>query len=250
MNERRVALVTGASRGIGAAIVERLIATGHLVIGIDVDEPSLADLAERFAPTDLRTVVGDVGEPAAWEEAVDAAHAAAGPVSVLVNNAAISPKVDGRRVPSDQVTRAEWDEVLRVNLTGAFLGFQATVGDMREQGWGRIVMMSSGSAKAGARVAGVHYGTSKAALLGLTRTLALELGPDGITVNAITPGRIATPMAAAVSAEVNQMFLDEIPVGRLGTGADIAAMVDFLASDDAGFITGATFDVNGGGYIG
>lgn len=250
MSERRVALVTGAGRGIGAAVVERLVATGRAVVAIDVDEASLADLASRVTSTDLRTVTGDVGGAEVWTRAVQSAHDLAGPVAVLVNNAAISPKVDGRRVPSDRVTREEWDEVLRVNVTGAFLGFQAVVGDMRDQRWGRIVMMSSGSAKAGARIAGVHYGTSKAALLGLTRTLALELGPDGITVNAITPGRIATPMAAVVSDEVNQRFLDAIPVGRLGTGADIAAMVDFLSSEDAGFITGATFDVNGGGYIG
>ncbi len=250
MSERRVALVTGAGRGIGAAIVERLVATGHVVVGIDVDEAALSELAGRFSSTDLVPIVGDVGRPEAWGDAVAAAHASAGPVGVLINNAAISPKVDGLRTPSDRIARQEWDRVLSVNVTGAFLGFQAVVGDMRGQGWGRIIQISSGSAKAGARVAGLHYATSKAALLGLTRTLALELGLDGITVNAITPGRIATPMAAAVSAEVNQMFLDEIPVGRLGTGADIAAMVDFLASDDAGFVTGATFDVNGGGYIG
>lgn len=249
MTQRRIALVTGAGRGIGAAIVARLVATGHVVVAIDVDGRSLAELGASYSDDDVRPVVGDVGERTVWDEAVEVAHTA-GPVSVLLNNAAISPKVEGRRVPSHAVSREEWDEVLRVNLTGAFLGFQAVVADMREQHWGRIVMMSSGSAKAGARVAGVHYGTSKAALLGLMRTLALELGPDGITVNAITPGRIATPMAAAVSAEVNQMFLDEIPVGRLGTGDDVASMVSYLTSDDAGFITGATFDVNGGGYIG
>lgn len=102
----------------------------------------------------------------------------------------------------------------------------------------------------GARVAGVHYGSSKAGILGLTRTLAVEYGPDGITVNAIAPGRIETPMAQAVASEVNDRFLAQIPVGRLGVPDDIASVVAFLASDNSSFITGATFDVNGGGYIG
>lgn len=244
----RTALVTGGANGIGLAIVDRLLADGYRVVAMDRQEEALSALSARR--DSVMTFAGDVGSAHDWAEVVSATHQQFGPIGVLVNNAAISPKRAGVRIPSHEMPLDEWNAVLQVNLTGPLLGFQAVFADMAEAGWGRIINMSSGAARMGARVAGIHYGATKAGLLGLTRTLAYEYGKNGITVNAITPGRIQTPMANAVAPEVNQGFLDQIPVGRLGRPDDIAAMVSYLASDDAEFITGATFDVNGGGFIG
>lgn len=250
MNSQRIAVVTGAAQGIGSAVSRRLALSGHVVIGIDVNEVGLQELSEEIGSGSFKAVSADVAESSTWQTAQELGRELGEPLSILVNNAAISPKHDGRRLPSNEVGIEEWERVLRVNVTASFMGFQAVIDDMVQAGWGRIIMVSSGAAKMGARVAGVHYGTSKAAQLGLMRTLAWEFGPSGVTVNAVTPGRIATPMAEVVSQDINAEFLAQIPVGRLGTGDDIAATVNFLASDDAGFINGATIDVNGGGYIG
>lgn len=248
----RTAVVTGAGRGIGAGITRTLLDAGLRVVAADVDEQALAELAEEFAGAADRLLVhrGDIADPQVWDDLVVAAHDRFGPVSVLVNNAAISPKRNGQRVPSHEMALSEWDRVLAVNITGAFLGFQATIGDMRQQGWGRIVNIASTAAQQGARVASIHYGVSKAGIIGLTRTLAWEYGGAGITVNAIAPGRILTPMAAGVSDEVNERMLAAIPVRRYGYPEDVAGAVAYLVSDAAGFVTGETLSVNGGAYMG
>lgn len=247
----RTAIVTGGALGIGASVVQRLLDDGLRVVVLDRDAQALGQMTKRMGDReDLVGVVGDVGAVEGWQGAVATAHDRFGPVGVLVNNAAISPKRDGVRVPSHEMPLEEWADVLRVNLTGPLIGFQAVFDDMRDQRWGRVINMSSGAAHMGARVAGVHYGSTKAGILGLTRTLAVEYGRYGITANAICPGRIATPMTDAVAPQVNADFLAQIPVGRLGRPDDIGTMAGFLASDAAEFITGATIDVNGGGYIG
>jgi len=140
--------------------------------------------------------------------------------------------------------------VLNVNLTGVFLGCRSVYPSMRRRGFGRIINISSQAAREGARIAGLHYGATKAADLGVTRTLAYEWGADGITVNAITPGRIVTGMSAMVPDSVNEQFRAAIPIGRLGYPVDVAAATLFLASPEAAFITGAVLDVNGGSFIG
>jgi 3-oxoacyl-[acyl-carrier protein] reductase len=247
----RTAIVTGAAQGIGAGITRSLLEAGMRVVAVDRDTAALEGLAAEVGDADrLLTQVGDVASTQTWTDAVAAAHDHFGPVHVLVNNAGISPKKDGRRVPSDQLDLEEWNRVLAVNLTSAFLGFSVTVADMISEGWGRIVNISSTAAQQGARVAGLHYGASKAGMLGLTRTLAWEFGGSGITVNAVTPGRIITPMAAQVSDEVNERMLAAIPVARFGAPDDIGSAVAYLASEEAGFVTGVTLSVNGGAYIG
>lgn len=242
----RTAVVTGAAYGIGRGITEHLLAGGYRVLAVDVSSEGLAELEGEPG---VLTVLGSVSEEETWHQVVAEATAVGG-VDVLVNNAGISPKHQGARLPLAQVTRAEWDMVLDVNLTGAFLGMQAVVPGMQERGWGRIINIASQAARTGARLAGIHYGASKAGMLGLTRTAAHELGGAGITVNAVTPGRIITPMAQQVSEEVNAKMLTEIPVRRYGQPMDIANVVEFLASAQSSFITGATIDCNGGSFMG
>ena len=248
---RRCAVVTGGARGIGEAITRELLAHGIDVVVADLDETAIEQFRPPAPPGAGVTLVrADVSREADWVGLLDVARSTYGPVTVLVNNAAISPKREGRRTPTSEMNLDEWNTVLAVNLTGAFLGAKFVHADMRAAGWGRIVNISSQAARTGARVAGIHYGASKAGLLGLTRTLAFEYGPDGITVNAVTPGRIMTPMAAVVSDEVNQAMRRSIPVGRLGTPEDTAAVVGFLVSEEAGFVNGATIDANGGSWMG
>lgn len=248
----RCAIVTGAAGGIGAAIALDLIGRGAKVLVTDVDRDALEsfETAHDDLSGSLRCIVADAADAAEWERLTLEARSAFGPIGILVNNAAISPKRDGAKVLAHEMSHAEWNAVLAVNLTGPFFGAQSVFPDMRDAGWGRIVNISSQAARTGARVAGVHYGATKTGLLGLTRTLAYEFGPLGITVNAVAPGRIMTPMAAGVPDEVNQQWISNIPIGRLGQPQDTANVVGFLASEEAGFVTGATIDANGGSYMG
>lgn len=248
----RCAVVTGGAQGIGAGIVRHLAGRGHDVIVADRAERALGAFSceSPSGGGKISCVRADVSRERDWVDLLDTARSRYGPVTVLVNNAAISPKRAGKRVPSSEMPLSEWESVLAVNLTGVFLGCKLVFPDMRSEGWGRIVNISSQAARTGARVAGVHYGATKAGILGITRTVAHEYGPYGITVNAIAPGRIMTPMAAGVSEDVNEAMLKQIPVGRLGTPEDTAGLVGYLVSDQAGFITGATIDANGGSYMG
>lgn len=249
---RRAAVVTGGARGVGAGIAVSLLDAGWAVVVTDISTDDLeAFSAKQAAAADrLELVHADVSSQHDWSRLEAAASRRFHGIDVLVNNAAISPKHSGAKLCTTDVPVAEWQRVIDVNVTGAFLGTRTVLGPMVERGWGRIINISSQAAHTGARVAGVHYGASKAALLGLTRTVAHEYGPNGVTVNAITPGRIETPMAADVGDEVNDAMLMSIPVGRLGQPEDAGAVVAFLASDAAGFITGATIDVNGGSRMG
>lgn len=239
-----VAVVTGGARGIGRAVVTRLVALDWPVLAVDVDADGLDEVRGDVGAS-VTPLVADVGADRTQDLVRDAAHAL-GPIAVLVNNAAVSPKRDGIAVPTVELTTDEWEAVLRVNLTGAFRLCQVAATDMAKLRWGRIVNVSSLAARTGTRVPGSHYVASKSALLGFSRTLALELAPNGITVNCIAPGRIDTPMGAQATAAINDKLRNRVPVGRFGRPEDIAAAVAFLVGDDAEYITGATFDVNGG----
>lgn len=252
LQQHRTAVVTGAAGGIGRGIVESFLASGDRVIAVDASESALAGLRADLDPQggSLQTMQCDVTEPGDWQRIAEAVESHSEAPVVLVNNAGISPKRDGQKIPGDEVPLDEWMSVLSVNLTGPFLGIQALVPRMKNTGFGRIVNMSSLAGRDGGRLGGVHYAATKTGLLGLTRSFARELAPFGITVNAIAPGRIDAGMAAGVSDEVNRNYLNRIPVGRLGRADDVAQAVQYLAAVENGFVTGVTVDVNGGSYMG
>ncbi|MFJ5692871.1 SDR family NAD(P)-dependent oxidoreductase [Arthrobacter sp. NPDC093125] len=248
----RTAVVTGAAGGIGRRIVESFLASGDRVIAVDASGSALADLRTDLDPQggSLKTMLCDVTEPRDWKRIAEAVEATPETSAVLVNNAGISPKRDGQKIPGDEIPLDEWAAVLSVNLTGPFLGIQALAPHMKRTGSSRIVNMSSLAGRDGGRLGGVHYAATKTGLLGLTRSFARELAPFGITVNAVAPGRIDAGMASGVSEEVNRNYLSRIPVGRLGLADDVAQAVQYLAAVENGFVTGVTVDVNGGSYMG
>ncbi len=237
----RVALVTGGSRGIGAAISVALKAAGYTVAAnyAGNDGAAAAFTAETGIPT-YKWSVADYDGCAAGIARVEAAH---GPVEVLVNNAGIT-----RDAPFHKMTPQQWHEVIDTNLTGTFNMTHVVWNGMRDRKFGRVITISSINGQKG-QFAQANYAASKAGDLGFTKALAQEGARAGITVNAVAPGYIATDMVMAVPEKVRESIIAQIPVGRLGESAEIARIVAFLASDDAGFITGSTISANGGQFV-
>lgn len=244
----RVALVTGASRGIGAAVAIELARRGAAVGVHCYQARNLADdvvLQINGGGGSAVALEADIGDEQDVERMRDSMVKAFGPANILVNNAGIN-----HFVSVFETTEADFDRLIRVNVTGAFLCTRALAPAMREMGWGRIVNISSDCGKRGGKVSGVHFSASKAALQGLTRSLARQLSPLGITVNDVAPATILTErLSEGLSEDQREARAVQIPIGRLGRPEDVAAAVAFLASDAAGFITGASIDVNGGALI-
>jgi NAD(P)-dependent dehydrogenase (short-subunit alcohol dehydrogenase family) len=243
----RVAIVTGAGQGIGRAIAERFAAEGAAVTVADLNAET-ADAAARSIVTaggHAIAVRTDVTDPVDAERLAAETVAQLGRIDVLVNNAGIL-----RSTRAAEVTADEWHAVLDANLTGSFLCARAAYPALRASGRGRIVNVASMAGRATSTLGGVHYTTAKAGVLGLTRHLAREWARDGITVNAISPGIVDTPMVrgSTDTARMTQV-LASIPMGRLAETAEIAALIAFLASDDAAYITGANVDIHGGELI-
>ena len=237
----RVAFVTGGTRGIGRAIVERLVADGMKVAaGYSGNEAAAKACADELG---VMVVKGNVGNFDDCKKAADAVAAELGPIDVLVNNAGITR--DGF---FHKMTYEQWSEVIRVNMDSAFNMTRQVIDGMRERGWGRVVNISSINGQKG-QVGQTNYSAAKAGLIGFTKALALENARKGITVNVICPGYIDTEMVAAVPQNVLDGIIAGIPVGRLGKGEEIADMVSYLAGERAGFVTGATFTLNGGQYL-
>ncbi len=239
----RVAFVTGAGRGIGRAVAIELARAGASVALVGRGAAAIEAVAAEIQAHGGQSlaVTADVGEQSEVERAVATCQATLGAVDVLVNNAG-----DSTRGPIGEIDLAAWEASLRVNLTGAFLCARAVAEGMAARRWGRIVNVSSVTAQTGGVSGSVAYSAAKGGMLAFTRTLARDLAPSGVTVNAITPGQIATRMSDDLPPDSLKAVLALIPLGRLGTPEDIAHAVRFLASEEAGYITGATIDVNGG----
>ena len=244
----RTVLVTGAGGGIGAAIAQLYGAEGAAVALVDADATKVQQQAEalREAGFTVGWAQADVADYQACADACERLIDELGPIDTLINNAGISPKHDGAPAQIWAMAPEEWQQVVSVNLNGSFNLVRVLSPGMVERGFGRIVNMSSVAGSAYLPIVSAHYSATKAAIIGFTRHLAGELGPFGITVNALAPGRIETPLLKTVSAQANQAVVDDTPLRRLGTPLEVARAACFLTSNESDFITGQVVDVAGG----
>jgi 3-oxoacyl-[acyl-carrier protein] reductase len=242
----RIALVTGAAQGIGRAIALELTKAGATLALADINEAKLANVVAEVEALGGKaaTFKLDVSNQESIEAGAKAVLDRFGKVEILVNNAGIT-----RDALMMSMKRSDWDLVIAINLTGPFLLTQALIRQMIKNRWGRIVNMASVVGRAG-QAGQVNYAASKAGLIGLTKSLAREVASRGITVNAVAPGYIETPMTAVLDEKVSAAMLANIPLARRGTDLDVAQAVAFLASDAASYITGHVMDVNGGMFMG
>ena len=244
----RNAVVTGGASGIGRAIALRLAQDGVDVALIDLDASRAEVVAGEIRALGRRAlaVEADVAQAASIEAARERVHDAVGPVRVLVNDAGIASFV-----PFLEIGEEAWDRMIAVHLKGAFNCARAFLPDMVAAHWGRIVNLSSVAGLGGGGPGLVHYAAAKAGLIGFSKALALEVGPLGITVNAIAPGLVDTPLLdrSGMPEEIRRAVVERAPVRRIGTPEDIAAACAYLVSEEASFTTGQVLSPNGGGYV-
>ncbi|MEL6206972.1 MAG: acetoacetyl-CoA reductase [Pseudomonadota bacterium] len=237
----RVALVTGGSRGIGAAISKALQAEGHTVAA------SFAGNVEKAAAfteeTGIKTYKWDVADYGASKEGIAQVEADHGPIDIVIANAGIT-----RDAPFHRMTPEQWNEVIGTNLNGVFNTVHPVWPGMRERGWGRVIVISSINGQKG-QFGQANYAATKSGDLGLIKSLAQEGAAKGITANAVCPGYIATEMVMAIDEKIRDKIISGIPAGRLGEPDEIARCVSFLASEDAGFINGSTISANGAQFF-
>lgn len=246
----KVAVVTGGGSGIGAAVCRRLAKDGIDIAVWDINKQAAETIADEVRAMGQRAIatVVDVSSRESIEAGAAEARAKLGKVLILVNSAGIHGTT-----PFEEMSDAIWDRMMNINLRGTFICCQVLMRDMVEAKWGRIINISSSSMQTGSPLQ-AHYVASKAGVLGLTKSLANELGPKGITVNNVPPGTVDTPMLRKLENDGGipgglARFESIIPVRRLGQPEDMAAAVAFLASDEAGYITGHTLSVNGGRFM-
>ena len=242
----RTVFVTGAARGIGAAIAKAFREAGDNVVLAD-RSPAVTETAQDVDPEGARSLalVADVEDEDAFRTAFEAGVGRFGGVDVMVNNAAQTIQRSVWDIPA-----AEWDSVMATNLRGTFFGCRIAGAFLRERGTGgRIINLASIAGQRGGTASGAHYAASKAGILVLTKIFAAELAPHGITVNALAPAAIDGPLMAGLDDGLKTRLKQGIPVGRFGDDREVAAAALYLASGEAGFVTGATIDINGGMYM-
>jgi 2-dehydro-3-deoxy-L-rhamnonate dehydrogenase (NAD+) len=239
----KVAIVTGAARGIGFAIAERLSQAGARVVVADIDEESAEAAVRRLREGGVEAVeaVADVTKPEEVGAMVERAIDAFGKLDVLVNNAGIT----GRDSSLSKITDQDWERVLKLNLTATFYCCRAAIPRIREQRSGAVVNVASISGKEG-NPNMIPYSVSKAGVICLTKALAREVIHDGVRVNCVAPAVIETPLLDQLQPEAIEYMTSKVPMGRMGRAEEVAAVVHFLASDDASFVTGQCYDVSGG----
>ncbi|WP_407048903.1 SDR family oxidoreductase [Methyloraptor flagellatus] len=243
----KTAVISGAAskRGIGRATAQRFVAEGARVAILDIDAAAAREAAAELGAGHIG-VSCNVADKASCQAAIDEVLAAFGQIDILINNAGITQPVKFM-----EISPADWDRIQAVNLDGVLFLSQAVVPHMRSRKAGSIACMSSVSAQRGGGIfGGPHYSAAKAGVLGLAKAMARELGPDGIRVNCVTPGLIATDITGGkLTDELKAKILEGIPLGRLGAAEDVAGIYAFLASDLSAYVTGAVIDVNGGMLI-
>jgi 3-oxoacyl-[acyl-carrier protein] reductase len=242
----RIALVTGGARGLGEAMGRSLHDDGCIVILADLQREAAENTARQLDPTgNTAWAVGvDVRSRSQIDAAIRSIIDRHGRLDVLINNAGVTPVRE-----FTAITPEEWEDVLAINLRSAFFACQLAIPHMRAQRWGRILNITSLAGQLGSRLAGAHYSVSKAGLIVLTKVLAKELAPHGITVNAIAPAVVRAPVMADLPEEALRTLIDSVPVGRMGEAGEVGSLAAFLASSRAGYITGATLDINGGQFM-
>ena len=250
MQKQRIAVVTGAAQGLGLAFAQKLVADQFRVVMVDRDPAQLEKAAASLPREQVMTVTADLSDRAAPAAVERAVRERFGIATVLVNNAGIAPKHDGRAWNIVETTLEEWDQVVAVNLTAVMMMCKAFIPGMQQEKYGRIVNVSSTAGRTSGVLNGPSYMATKAGVLGLTRHVAGTFGRDGITANALAPGRIITPLAARWSPEQEAAYNRANPTGRSGVPEEAAAAVAYLVSEAAGFTNGAIIDINGGQFMG
>ena len=239
----KIALVTGAGQGIGRATALALAAEGASVCVCDVNEEECRQTAKDIEALGVSalSVKADISKEEDVKNLFAVTAQKLGTVDILINNAGISPKV-----PFDQIPAEQFVKVMSVNLLGTFLCCQQAFEQMKDKGWGRIVSLSSMAGIFGANKAGVHYSATKGGIISLTKTLAKNMGPYQITVNCVAPGRINTAMTQVLPPDVVEGIRLQIPLRRIGEPEEVASVITFLASEPAGYVTGACVEILGG----
>ncbi len=247
--EGQIAIVTGGGDGIGRGIALRLAEEGAEIAVVDIDARGAETVSEEVRKRGRKSLslVADVANNDEVKNAVGAVLREWGQIDILVNNAGISPKRKGVKVNLVEMADEEWDRVLRVNLTGIFYFCRACLPSMIARRYGKIVNISSVAGKTGGFAGGIHYASSKAGILGFTKTLAREVAPYGLNANVVMPSRVETKLGLEIPQEMLKLRLSQIPLGRFGTPEDVGEAVLFLVNHRASsWITGATLNLSGG----